>query len=44
LRKGDLVRAEQWLSEAERRLPQHAGIQENLRMLRAKQALEAKRA
>ena len=38
LRNGDLARAEQWLQQAAARLPQHAGIQENLRLVRAQRA------
>jgi tetratricopeptide (TPR) repeat protein len=38
LRSGETGRAEQWLADAARRLPQHPGIQENLRLAREQHA------
>ena len=41
LRAGQVDRAEYWLEDAARRLPQHTGIQENLRLVRAQRAKKA---
>lgn len=38
MRNGDLARAEQWLRQAATRLPQHAGIRENLQLVLARRA------
>ena len=41
MRNGDLARAEQWLRRAAMRLPQHAGIRENLQLVLARRAAPA---